>query len=232
MEGNTNYYYEAIADYSNGAKSPISSDATANFHTYTIDWQEDQLNWLIDGQVVRTLKKSDTLNTTTNTYSYPSTPSRFELSIWPGGASTNAPGTIQWAGGAISYASPPMPDVGYYSAIVQSISVQCAGIPSGANVTSQSPNAYIYSSIPNSIAIVDAETKLASNASTGANPSASGSGVNSQQTGSVAGAQADSQQGGSSSLPSFGLFTLSASSATTIAAPLTLAFLAGALALL
>ena len=44
-----------------------------------IDWQPDQLTWSIDGKVVRTLKKSDTMGSDGVAH-YPSTPSRIQLS--------------------------------------------------------------------------------------------------------------------------------------------------------
>ena len=43
-----------------------------------IDWQEDTLTWLIDGNAVRTLKRSDVTGTD-GVSRYPSTPSRIEL---------------------------------------------------------------------------------------------------------------------------------------------------------
>ena len=52
-----------------GGKHP-TSDTFDNFHTYTIDWKEDVLNWLIDGVVVRTVKKADTYDKETKAYHY------------------------------------------------------------------------------------------------------------------------------------------------------------------
>ena len=43
-----------------------------------IDWQEDTLTWLIDGNAVRTLKRSDVTGSD-GVSRYPSTPSRIEL---------------------------------------------------------------------------------------------------------------------------------------------------------
>lgn len=39
-----------------------SGDSSSNFHTYTINWQKDMLQWKIDGNVVRELHKKDTLS--------------------------------------------------------------------------------------------------------------------------------------------------------------------------
>lgn len=103
----------------------------ANYHDYTIDWSADQLQWLIDGQVVRTLKKSDTWNETANRYSYPQSPSRVQLSLWPAGLPTNPKGTVDWAGGEISWNSPYMTN-NYYYAQLDSLSIQCYNAPSSA----------------------------------------------------------------------------------------------------
>lgn len=43
-----------------------------------IDWQSDTLTWLIDGSIVRTLKKSDTINSN-GVALYPTTPARIQI---------------------------------------------------------------------------------------------------------------------------------------------------------
>lgn len=48
-----------------------------------------------------------------------------QLSLWPGGASSNAQGTIDWAGGAIDWDSDDIKDYGYDFAVVQSVSIEC-----------------------------------------------------------------------------------------------------------
>lgn len=103
----------------------------ANYHDYVIDWQPDQLTWSVDGKVLRTLKKDDTWNETANRYSYPQSPSRVQLSLWPAGLPTNPEGTINWAGGEISWNSPYMTN-GYYYAQFDSIDIQCYDAPSSA----------------------------------------------------------------------------------------------------
>lgn len=52
-----------VANYSatNGAHHNVSGDDTAStFHTYTLNWQPDVLEWWVDGYVVRSVKKEDT----------------------------------------------------------------------------------------------------------------------------------------------------------------------------
>lgn len=61
----TNYYFLGQANYSAtaGETYQVTSggDTSQNFHTYTLDWQEDYLTWSIDGNSVRTLTKADTM---------------------------------------------------------------------------------------------------------------------------------------------------------------------------
>lgn len=94
----TNYYFQGIPNYDNSGNITLSNTFD-NFHTYEINWTPDEITWLVDGQVGRTKKRSETWNATSNQWAFPQTPSRVQISIWPGGASTNAPGTVQWAGG-------------------------------------------------------------------------------------------------------------------------------------
>lgn len=101
------------------------SDTFSNYHTYEIDWTPDQVTWLVDGQVGRTLKKSDTWNETTNQWMYPQTPARVQLSLWPGGLESNGEGTIDWAGGLVNWNTADITNNGYYYATFQSVTVDC-----------------------------------------------------------------------------------------------------------
>ncbi len=112
------------------------SDTYNNFHTYEIQWTPDDITWLVDGQVGRVKKRSDTWNATSNQWGFPQTPSRVQISIWPAGASSNAPGTIQWAGGPIDWASDDIKNYGYDFATFGKIEVDCfnAKSPPGTNL--------------------------------------------------------------------------------------------------
>lgn len=101
------------------------SDTYSNFHEYEIDWTPDKITWLVDGVAGRTLKKSDTWNATTNQWDYPQTPARVELSIWPGGDSSNSQYTIDWAGGAIDWDSSDIQNYGYDFATFSSVTIDC-----------------------------------------------------------------------------------------------------------
>ncbi|KAK8844802.1 hypothetical protein IAR55_006652 [Kwoniella newhampshirensis] len=124
----TNHWFMGIANYSatEGASVPVSSDTSSNFHTYSFDWHEEYLNWMIDGNVVRTLFKQDTLSAGGSRYQYPSTPSRIQISIWPAGISSSAQGTIDWAGGLIDWSDPDYVSNGYFWNTFQSVKMSCA----------------------------------------------------------------------------------------------------------
>ncbi|SCU92708.1 LANO_0E01838g1_1 [Lachancea nothofagi CBS 11611] len=99
----SNYYYRGELIHTRMAKSPISPNSYDEYHTYEFDWDEDRIQWLIDGSVVRTLHREDTYDAAEKIYRYPSTPMRLELAIWPGGLESNDPGTVMWAGGLIDW---------------------------------------------------------------------------------------------------------------------------------
>lgn len=108
----------------NSANISLSNTFTT-FHDYEIDWTPDSITWKVDGQVGRVKKRSETWNATDNKWHYPQTPSRVQLSLWPGGLDTNAKGTIDWAGGKIDWNSQDIQRQGYYYAIVESVEVTC-----------------------------------------------------------------------------------------------------------
>ncbi|KAJ5888206.1 glycosidase crf2 [Penicillium taxi] len=141
----TNYYWQGVLDWHNSANASVSGEDTFNdWHTYEIDWQPDTTKWIIDGTVMRTLNKNDTYNSTSNTYQYPQTPSRMQLSLWPAGASTSAQGTIDWAGGDINWDSEDIQDKGYYYAEFGKIDVTCYATPDGT--VTKGNSSYLYTS--------------------------------------------------------------------------------------
>jgi hypothetical protein len=149
------------------------SDTYETYHDYTIDWSPDQIQWSVDGQVGRTLKRSDTWNATANRYAYPQTPARVELSIWPGGLSTNAEGTIEWAGGKIDWNSPLMQPNGYYYAEVRSVDMECYNPPTGAKQSGKTSYIYDNAAATNTtVEITDKNTVLKSLLGTGTNMTA------------------------------------------------------------
>ncbi|KAL2261303.1 hypothetical protein VTK26DRAFT_4445 [Humicola hyalothermophila] len=130
----TNYYFQGVTNYTNSAN--ISTSNTYDeWHEYEIDWTPDEIKWIVDGKVGRNWKREWTWNETSNQWAYPQTPSRVQISIWPGGAETNAKGTIDWAGGLIDWESEEIKNYGYYFATFSEITVKCykTDTPPGTN---------------------------------------------------------------------------------------------------
>jgi hypothetical protein len=141
------------------------------------------------------LQRSDTWNATGNMYNFPQTPARVQLSLWPGGLSTNGQGTINWAGGLVDWNSPYMATAGntkYYYAAFSEVDIQCYSPPDGANV--QGSKSYIYTNSAgtnNTVEISNDNTVLKSLLGTGTNmsanyPSAASSASGSTKTSNVA----------------------------------------------
>ncbi|KAG4437981.1 hypothetical protein IFR05_006521 [Cadophora sp. M221] len=141
----TNYYFQGIPDYVNGANISLS-DTFDNYHTYEINWTPETVEWKIDGQVGRTLKKSDTWNATANQWKYPQTPARVQLSLWPGGLPSNGKGTIEWAGGLVDFDNNvDIKTNGYYYATFESVTMECynaTSAPGTNNGVSYTYNGY------------------------------------------------------------------------------------------
>jgi len=129
-EAQTNFYFEGIADYTNGETIKDVSDTFSNYHNYTIDWKPETLTFEIDGKVVRTIQKSDLKGR------FPSTPSRIQISIWPAGIPSSPKGTVDWAGGMINWNDPDYKAASnQFFARFKSLTVECADpmpIPPGS----------------------------------------------------------------------------------------------------
>ncbi|PPQ80560.1 hypothetical protein CVT25_001594 [Psilocybe cyanescens] len=143
-EAQSNLFWQGVVPTTttDGKTHDVSSDTFSNFHDYTIDWEPDTLTFSIDNQVVRTVKKSDTINAT-GVASFPTTPSRVQLSIWPAGIDGVSKGTVDWAGGMINWDDPDYKSAGQFYAIVHSVSINCTGtqtVAANSNITS-----YVYS---------------------------------------------------------------------------------------
>jgi len=208
--GQTNFYSQGVLNYGNEVNASVS-DTFDNWHTYEIDWNPDTVTWTIDGNSVRTLKRSDTWNATANRYDYPQTPSRVQLSLWPAGLPTNGEGTIAWAGGVIDWDSEDIKKNGYYYATFGEVDIKCYDPPSGANV--QGSNSYVFTDVAatnNTVEITNNSTVLESFLGTGTNmtagavSSASGTAVSAAASDSIPGQNGGSGSGGSAqSNPNF-----------------------------
>ncbi|SCW00172.1 LAFE_0B11034g1_1 [Lachancea fermentati] len=218
----TNYYFEGVVNYTDSHAHNISTtDTFENYHDYEIDWQEDYITWSVDGVVGRTLYRNQTYNSTTKVYDFPQTPSRVQLSLWPGGNSNQAPGTIAWAGGAIDWNSTDMENYGYYYAVIQSINVTCYDPPSGT--IKNGTTSYQYTDdkdfTKDKIIIGDAGTILALYNNTGLDPDAgkvsSSSSKSSSTSSSSTSSSGESKTSSSHTLKSIGGSTSSDSESST-----------------
>jgi len=105
-----------------------------------------------------------------NRYSFPQTPARLQLSLWPAGLPSNGEGTIEWGGGLVNWNSPYMQN-GYYYAAFDSVDIECYDPPSGSNITGS--KSYVYNSdlaTNNTVAEVNNQVVLGSFLATGTDP--------------------------------------------------------------
>lgn len=107
----TNYFSKGCTEtYDRGGFSPVA-DPINQFHTYTIKWTPEQLDWIIDGAVVRTLKNTGVEGCS----GYPQSPMQLRVGTWVAGREGAPQGTIDWAGGIADFADGPFD--GYYQTI-------------------------------------------------------------------------------------------------------------------
>lgn len=176
----SNYYAQGILDYTNSENTTVS-DTFENWHDYEIDWNPDRIEWSIDGKKVRTLKKEDTWNKTKETYDYPQTPSRVQVSLWPGGDSRNGLGTIEWAGGKINWDSTDIQEYGYYYAFIKNLKIETYDLPEDVEkveadddeAVGDGYNAFLYNSTngkAKNIYLTNRKTWLGSADATGMDP--------------------------------------------------------------
>ena len=121
----SNYFSKGdTSTYDRGAFHEIASPQT-NFYTYAIDWTSERTIWYVNGAAVRTL-------TNPGTGYYPQSPMKVRFGSWAGGDSSNAPGTIEWAGGATDYSAGP------FHFYVKSLNVQDYSTGTAYKFTDQS----------------------------------------------------------------------------------------------
>ncbi|KAF2834374.1 glycoside hydrolase family 16 protein [Patellaria atrata CBS 101060] len=101
----TNYFGKGDSEnFDRGEHHEVESPMDS-FHNYTVNWNQDVLEWWINNKKVRTLKYSEASNGTR----YPQTPVTVRLGIWVGGDPEvgNTNGTVEWAGGLTDYNEAP-----------------------------------------------------------------------------------------------------------------------------
>lgn len=184
----SNFYSQGVTNYNNGDNLTLPNGASSvnTEHEYCLDWKQDTLDWSIDGNKMRSLKRSDTWNATSGRFDYPQTPSRIMLSLWPAGLSTNEKGTVEWAGGEIDWNSPYMAN-GYYYARFSEVTVDCYDAPSGAQKKGSKSYQYTDARGTNdTVAITDKQVILGSLMGTGENPGEAPKSSDPKPTGNVA----------------------------------------------
>jgi beta-glucanase (GH16 family) len=98
----TNFFSKGNqTDYGNAIWYPI--DDVHTYHNYTLDWSPEKLDWIVDGNIIRTLTYEDAANGA----KFPQTPCDVRLGIWAGGDPSQPQGTIDWAGGKVDYDNTP-----------------------------------------------------------------------------------------------------------------------------
>lgn len=111
----SNYFGRGEEIYTEGIEHGTPFNVFDDFHNYTTVWTEKELEWYVDGQRVRVLKREDALK---GGKLYPQTPMRVYLGIWAGGDPRMPEGTREWAGGDTDY------DGGPYTMYIKSAHVE------------------------------------------------------------------------------------------------------------
>lgn len=103
-EVQTNFFGKGNTTLYNREASYNVATPQQTFHTYTVEWTSQKIEWSVDGTSVRTLLYADPL--TIGGSNYPQTPMRVKLGNWPVGPDASA-GTKQWAGGNADFSKSP-----------------------------------------------------------------------------------------------------------------------------
>jgi len=109
-----NYFSKGITGlYDRGQWIPCRNPQTS-FHTYSVNWTPDRLDWILDGKVVRTFLAKDA---DTTTHQFPQTPAKIQIGLWSGGDPDSDKGTRVWAGGYTNLSAVP------YTMFVKSVRI-------------------------------------------------------------------------------------------------------------
>lgn len=112
----TNFYGKGnTTTYDRVIYHPVTTPSDL-FHTYSIDWTAERLQFLIDGALIRTVQYSDPKALYGK--NYPQTPAKLKLGNWCGGCNSSNEGTVQWAGGEATFDGAP------YVMVVDSVNIK------------------------------------------------------------------------------------------------------------
>lgn len=108
--GQANYFSKGdTSTYGKLEQDITISDTEGTFHTYSVNWTPESIEWLVDGTVTRTLTYAS------NPDQFPQTPMQVKFGTWCGGCSDQE-GTREWAGGPPNWADAPFK--AYYKSVV------------------------------------------------------------------------------------------------------------------
>lgn len=108
--GQANYFSKGdTSTYGKLEQDVTISDTEGTFHTYSVNWTPESIEWLVDGTVTRTLTYASNPN------QFPQTPMQVKFGTWCGGCSDQE-GTRDWAGGPPNWADAPFK--AYYKSVV------------------------------------------------------------------------------------------------------------------
>ncbi|KAG7438436.1 putative glycosidase crf1 [Fusarium oxysporum f. sp. raphani] len=125
----SNYFSKGeTTTYDRGGFHDIVEPLTT-FHKYSIEWNKDAVQWIIDGKIVRTLKAAEAKG-------FPESPMQIKLGTWCAGGSQTEEGTVMWAGGLTDFSKAPF-DAYYKSVTI----VDYAG---GKSPTTKGVKEYVY----------------------------------------------------------------------------------------
>jgi beta-glucanase (GH16 family) len=132
-EVQSNYFGKGdTSTYDRGGFHDVETP-TQVYHTYSIDWTAERIQWIIDGAVVRTVKYEEAQGGTR----FPQTPMEVKVGTWCAGSSTAPEGTVEWAGGLTDFSQGP------FDAIYKSIKI--TDYAGGNSATSDNVSEYVYS---------------------------------------------------------------------------------------
>ncbi|KAI9272655.1 concanavalin A-like lectin/glucanase domain-containing protein [Phascolomyces articulosus] len=114
----SNYFWghEVLYTVNGGYHEVYDKPVYEDYHTYTLDWQPERIDWYIDGKLVRTKLKQETCDGS-GVCKFPSEPARIQIGLWDGSIES---GTAQWSRGPIEW---EQHDV--ISAYIQKVESEC-----------------------------------------------------------------------------------------------------------
>lgn len=204
----TNYFGKGnTTAYDRGTVVNLDAATQSTFRNWTLVWTEASTEWYLDGSLVRTLTYADALNGK----NYPQTPMRIKVGSWAGGDSSNAEGTIEWAGGETDYSDGP------FTMYVESIEIENYN-PGGSytygDMTGDYSSIVIGASTDNSTDSSSTTTSTKTS-STKTKTSATSTAVSTATSASGSSANASSNNSSSASAASNGTASTSSSSSST-----------------